>query len=154
MEPNKKLEVSAIEEGSVIDHIPADALFNVIKILDLKNFKNLITFGTNFDSKKLGKKGIIKIANKFFDSEEVNKIALFAPKATLVVIKNYNVIKKTTLTLPKEIFGFIKCINPNCITNYENITTRFKVLSNNKEVKLKCHYCEKITEQKNIEIIS
>ncbi len=152
MDKIKKLQVSAIENGSVIDHIPAKSVFNIVKILDLRNDTNPITIGTNLESKKLGLKGIIKISDKFFRPEEINKIALFAPEATLITIKNYIVVEKKTLELPKKINGFVKCINPNCITNHDNVLTKFNVLEG-KGVNLKCVYCEKITAEKNISIL-
>lgn len=144
-----ELVVSAIENGTVIDHIPSSSVFQVIKILNLKNFDNQILFGTNLDSKKYGKKGIIKVKNKFFESEDINKIALVAPDATLIVIKDYQVVQKTKVEIPDIINDIVKCFNPNCITNVENVRTKFKVLSKN-EVVLHCHYCEKNTVKSNI----
>ena len=76
---DKKLEVSAIENGTVIDHIPANALFKVISILNLDKLDKQITFGTNLDSKKLGKKAIVKLSDTFFIDKEINKIALGCP---------------------------------------------------------------------------
>ena len=148
----KELKVSAIKEGTVIDHIPARDLFKVIKILQLENCREQITFGTNLESKKLGRKGIIKIANKFFKQEEINKIALIAPQANLNIIKDYQVVEKKKVELPDEIEGIVKCYNPKCITNHENVRTRFTVISR-EPLRLKCHYCEKITDEEHIEII-
>jgi len=148
----KELKVSAIQEGTVIDHIPAKDLFKVIKILGLEDCKEQITFGTNLESKKLGKKAIIKIANRFFRQEEINKIALIAPEANLNIIKDYKVVEKKKVVLPDEITGIVRCYNPNCITNHEQVTTRFTVVSR-KPLQLKCHYCEKITDENHIEII-
>ena len=65
-EQRKELKVSAIENGTVIDHIPANSLFKVIKILDLENLEEQVLFGTNLESKKYGRKGIVKVSNKFF----------------------------------------------------------------------------------------
>lgn len=147
----KKLEVSAIENGTVIDHIPAKALFKVISILGLDRLDRQITFGTNLDSKKLGKKAIIKLSDTFFIDKEINKIALVAPQAKLNIIRDYRVIEKKVVEVPEEIIGIAKCMNPKCITNNEKIVTRFRVVSPS-EVKLKCRYCEKITDQEHIEI--
>jgi aspartate carbamoyltransferase regulatory subunit len=149
---DKKLEVSAIENGTVIDHIPANALFKVISILCLDKLEKQITFGTNLSSKKLGKKAIIKLSDIFFIDKEINKIALVAPQAKLNIIKNFKVVEKKVVEVPEEIIGIAKCMNPKCITNNERIITRFKVISR-QYVKLKCHYCEKITDQEHIEII-
>jgi len=149
---DKKMEVSAIENGTVIDHIPAKALFKVISILNLEKVDKRITFGTNFDSRKLGRKAIVKLSDTFFIDEEINKIALVAPQAKLNIIRDYSVVEKKVVEVPEEIIGIVKCMNPKCITNNEKITTRFRVVSK-REVKLKCHYCEKITDQEHIEII-
>lgn len=149
---DKKMEVSAIENGTVIDHIPAKVLFKVIAILGLDHIDKPITFGTNLDSKKLGKKAIIKLSDTFFIDKDINKIALVAPQAKLNIIKNYTVVEKKIVEVPDEIVGIAKCVNPQCITNNEKITTKFRVISKS-EVKLKCHYCEKITNQENIVII-
>ena len=102
-------------------------------------------------SKKLGKKGIIKLSEVFFQDNEINKIALVAPCAKLNIIRNYEVVEKKVVAIPDVIVGIAKCVNPKCITNNEEVTTRFNVVSKS-EVKLKCHYCEKITSQDNIEI--
>ncbi len=147
--PRKELIVSAIENGTVIDHIPTQSVFQVIRILNLDQFDNQILFGTNLDSSKYGKKGIIKVSNKFFDPEDINKIAVVAPTATLIIIKDFSVVEKKKVVIPDMIYNFVKCVNPNCITNVENVPTKFQVI-NKEESKLKCHYCEKITEKKNM----
>jgi len=148
----KELIVNAIERGTVIDHIPAKDLFEVIKILDLDSCENQITFGTNLKSRKLGKKAIIKVENKTFKKEEINKIALVANQANLNIIKDYKVVEKMTVQIPNEIEGIAKCFNPQCVTNNEDITTKFTVISRDK-IALKCKYCEKITEAEQIVII-
>jgi len=148
----KELIVSAIKNGTVIDHIPAKELFNVIRILGLENCKNTITFGTNLVSSKYGKKAIIKIEDRFFKQDEINKISLVTDKANLNIIKDYKVVKKMKVQVPDKIIGLVKCFNPKCITNHENVTTKFKVIAKD-EIMLKCSYCEKTTDKKHIEII-
>ena len=128
------------------------SLFKVIQILGLDKIDNQITFGTNLNSKKLGKKAIIKISDKLFEADDINRIALVAPDAKLNIIKNYEVIEKKKVVVPDTISGIAECMNPKCITNVEKVTTRFKVISK-KNVSLKCHYCEKITNQDNLHII-
>lgn len=152
MKEIKKLQVSAIKNGTVIDHIPANALFNVLSILNLKEVDTQISFGTNLDSSRMGKKGIIKVEDKYFKDSEINKIALVARQAKLNIIKEYDVVDKRIVEIPDEIIGIAKCVNPQCITNHERITTKFSVISKEK-VTLKCRYCEKITDQEHIEII-
>jgi len=149
---DKQLSVSAIKEGTVIDHVPASVLFKVVSILKLAQLDTMITMGNRLESKKLGKKVIIKLSNVFFADKDINKIALVAPCAKLNIIREYEVVEKRVVEIPDEIVGIVKCVNPKCITNNEQVTTRFDVVSKS-GVKLKCHYCEKITDQDNIEII-
>jgi len=152
MKEPKQLSVSAIENGTVIDHIPAKNLFKVISILGLDHIDSQITFGTNLESKKLGKKAIIKISEKYFEDTDINRIALVAPDAKLNIIRDYEVVEKKVVEVPEQIVGIAKCMNPKCITNFERVTTRFRVVSK-KSMALKCHYCEKITDQENLQII-
>jgi aspartate carbamoyltransferase regulatory subunit len=152
MKEPKQLSVSAIENGTVIDHIPAKNLFKVISILGLDHIDSQITFGTNLESKKLGKKAIIKISEKYFEDTDINRIALVAPDAKLNIIRDYEVVEKKVVEVPEQIVGIAKCMNPKCITNFERVITRFRVVSK-KSVALKCHYCEKITDQENLQII-
>jgi aspartate carbamoyltransferase regulatory subunit len=138
MKETKQMSVSAIQNGTVIDHVPAKNLFKVIQILGLDRIDNQITFGTNLESKKLGRKAIIKISGVYFEDEDINRIALVAPDAKLNIIKDYEVVEKKVVVVPDIIVGIV--------------TTRFKVVSK-KNVSLKCHYCEKITNQENMHII-
>ena len=152
MKDKKQLQVNAIKDGTVIDHIPAKNLFKVISILGLDKIETLITFGTNLESKKLGSKAIIKIADIFFRDEEINKISLVAPDAKLNIIKDYEVIEKKVVAVPDNIIGITKCFNPKCITNNEPVKTKFHVMSK-KDVTLKCHYCEKVMDHEQFVII-
>lgn len=146
-----KLKVSAINNGTVIDHIPSDNLFKVISILGLQKIKSQITFGANLESDKLGSKAIIKLSDVFFEDDEINKIALIARHAKLNIIKDYEVIEKRVVEIPDKVTGIVKCFNPKCITNHEDITTHFTVISKN-PIDLKCQYCEKITHEDQIVI--
>ena len=147
-----KLKVSAIKDGTVIDHIPAQSLFNVITILGLNKIENQITFGTNLESEKLGSKAIIKVSDKFFADDEINKIALIAPHAKLNIIRDYMVTEKRIVEIPDHVNGIVKCFNPKCITNNEVIQTKFSVISK-EPIALRCFYCEKITDQNHLTII-
>lgn len=146
-----ELIVSALENGTVIDHIDATQVFRVLQLLNLHLSQETVYLGSNLESKKYGKKGIIKVANRFFAPEEINKVALVSPNATIIEIKNFEVVKKTKVGLPEKVTGIVKCMNPNCITNHEAITTDFKVMQDEEgKIKLKCHYCEKFTTGENM----
>ncbi len=150
----KLLQVNAIKNGTVLDHIPSEQVLKVIDILNLSDSIYPITFGINLDSKSLGKKGIIKISERYFRDYEINKIALIAPNASINIIKDFEVIEKRVLSIPDTIVGIAKCMNPMCVTNHQNIQTKFKTIIKGSDVELLCKYCEKVTDSKNLKIIS
>ena len=149
---NKELLVSAIENGTVIDHIPTEKTFQVVNLLNLQNESHPVTIGFNLPSKKVGKKGIIKISNKFFTNEEVNRLSVVAPKIVLNIIKNYEVVEKKTVETPDELRGIVKCNNPKCITNNEPMPTVFNVVDKAHGI-LKCRYCDKEQFIDKVELI-
>jgi len=137
----KELQVAALQNGTAIDHIPSDKVFDVVSLLQLDRLSNPITIGGNLESKKMGTKGIIKVSDKFFAEDEINRIALVAPNVNLNIIKNYEVVEKKDVILPDTIIDIVKCNNPKCITNNEPMKTRFHVTDKEK-AELQCHYCE------------
>ena len=141
-------KVFAIEEGTVIDHIPQGKGLKVINTLGLGSEDRIVTMGMNFDSKKQGKKDIIKIEKRELTEDEANKLALIAPRATLNIIRDHKIVKKMNVMIPDKIKG-IKCHNPKCITRVEDITTRFNVTSKD-PLKIKCHYCESIMDKESV----
>ena len=153
MEKRKELTVQAIKNGTVIDHIPAEQMFKVISILHIDKMDTTVTIGNNLESSKLGKKGIIKIADRYPSIEDMNKIALIAPSARINIIKDYQVDTKQNVSIPEQINGMFKCMNPKCITNFESMTTKFYVVEKDSKLQLKCHFCEKHTDQEHFETI-
>ena len=154
MNENKKpaLQVSALCNGTVIDHIPADKLFAVVNLLDIPSMGNNVTIGYNLESKKLGKKGLIKISDRFFTDDEINKISVIAPNVVLNTIRDYNVVEKREVKMPDEIHNIIKCNNLNCITNNEPMATHFYVANRDTHT-LKCRYCEKEVSLDKIKLL-
>ncbi len=154
MNDNKKtaLQVSALCNGTVIDHIPADKLFAVVNLLNIPMMGNNVTIGYNLESKKLGKKGLIKISGRFFTDDEVNKISVVAPNVVLNTIRDYNVVEKREVRMPDEIHNIIKCNNLNCITNNEPMATHFYVANRDTHT-LKCRYCEKEVSLDDIKLL-
>ncbi|MCQ2196102.1 MAG: aspartate carbamoyltransferase regulatory subunit [Bacteroidaceae bacterium] len=136
----QELQVAALENGTVIDHIPSAKLFAVVSLLHLEECKTAVTVGFNLKSKKMGHKSIIKIANKFFTDEELNQLAVITPNVSLCIIRDYEVVEKKTVRLSDDIKGIIKCNNPKCITNNEPMYTRFHVLNHDTGT-ICCHYC-------------
>ena len=141
--------VAAIENGTVIDHIPSEKTYQVAQLLGLQNLSTPVTIGYNLLSKKLGKKGIIKVAHKFFTDEEISRLSVVAPNIVLNIIRDYEVVEKKTVVTPAEIKGIVKCNNPKCITNNEPMTTYFHVADGI----LTCHYCEKEQDINKVELV-
>ncbi len=136
----KELAVAALRSGTVIDHIPSPMLFKAVKILGIERLGTQLTIGNNLESKRLGTKGIIKVADVFFPKEIINRIALIAPTAVVNIIRDFEVVEKRQVSLPDTIVGIVKCDNPKCITNNEPMRSRFNVIARD-PVTIRCHYC-------------
>ena len=148
----EELQVAALQNGTVIDHIPTDKLFTIVSLLGLKNSDLNITIGNNLPSKKLGKKGIIKVADRFFTDEEISRLSVVAPNVQLNIINSYEVVEKKQVIMPDVIKGLVKCGNPKCITNNEPMTTIFHVICKENGI-LKCHYCEKEQNKEAVKLL-
>ena len=142
----KELVVSALENGTVLDHIPAENVYKALDILNLKGVESQITIGINLTSKFFGKKGIIKIADKFFEDEELNKLALIAPKATVNVIREGKLVEKKRIELPTRLTNVIRCKNPRCITTTEQELPHIFKLTDPEQRVYRCLYCESKAE--------
>ena len=134
------LAVAALRNGTVIDQIPSASLLKAARILDIESATTAVTIGNNLPSKKLGSKGIIKVADTTYAEDTLNRIALIAPAAKVNVIRDYAVVEKRQVRLPDTIVGLVRCANPKCITNNEPMKTRFDVVDRN-DVTLRCCYC-------------
>ncbi|MBO7378937.1 MAG: aspartate carbamoyltransferase regulatory subunit [Bacteroidales bacterium] len=148
----KELEVSAIANGTVIDHIPADVTFKVVQVLNLYSHPGAITIGTNLESKTLGKKGIIKVSDRYLTDEEIGRLSVVAPNVTLNIIRDYQIAEKKYVQYPKQIIGVVKCSNPKCITNHQPVATKMEVFDMNLK-SLRCVYCERVMQHDEIELL-
>ena len=162
MSEGRELLIRAIKHGIVIDHIPSEKVFAIVEILKLKEYSERITVATNMPSSSLGRKGIIKIEEKILEEKELNNISLLAPNVTINIIDNYEVVEKSKLEKLDKVIGLMKCDNPKCISNYENIETKFIRIKEDSEnldknnleekSKYKCFYCEKVILEDEIKI--
>ncbi len=145
------LRVSKIKDGTVIDHIRGGYALDVIKILGITGKEErVMTIAVNVPSKRARVKDIVKIEGRALNPQEVNRIALVAPHASINIVHNYKVVKKVEVKLPKAIEGIIKCVNPCCISNSdEPIVSKFNV-KNEEPLLLKCHYCGFTLEQPDV----
>jgi aspartate carbamoyltransferase regulatory subunit len=142
----KELKIPLIKNGTVIDHITAGNAVKVLHILGIPiSTSSVVSVAMNVKS-KMGKKDIVKVENREIDPQEVDKIALIAPKATINIIRDYKVAKKHKVELPSEIIGIVRCSNPTCVSNAnEPVKSRFKVIDKDPP-KIKCYFCEREPE--------
>ena len=147
-----EIMVTAIENGTVIDHIPAEKTYEVANLLHLEALTTPVTIGCNYRSKKLGRKGIIKVADKFCTDEEISRLSVHTPNVVLNIIKGYEVVEKKTVITPDDLRGIVRCNNPKCITNNEPMQTLFHVVDKEHGT-LKCHYCEKEQDITKVSLI-
>ena len=145
-------QVAAIKNGTVIDHIPAEKTYQVVNLLQLETLDTPVTIGYNYPSNKLGRKGIIKVSDKFFTDEEISRLSVVAQNVVLNIIHDYEVVEKKTVKTPDELRGIVKCNNPKCITNNEPMNTVFHVVNKEKGI-LKCHYCDKEQFIEKVELV-
>jgi len=143
MTHDNKLQVEAIKCGTVIDHIPAQVGFKLLSLFKFTQTEQRVTVGLNLPSGELGRKDIIKIENTFLTDEQLNQLAVYAPRATVNRIDDYEVVKKLMPTLPDRIVGVLRCPNGNCISRFEPVDSSFAVKQRADGVHLKCKYCEK-----------
>jgi len=144
----KELRVTPIKNGTVIDHITCGAAMQVLKIIGVpdKKLNSPVSVLMHVQSKRAKWKDIVKVEDRELNPQEMNKIALVAPNATINIIRNYKVVKKYSVELPDTIKGIVKCENPNCISNQkEPVEPTFDVLQKNPP-SLRCHYCERKLE--------
>jgi aspartate carbamoyltransferase regulatory subunit len=148
---NKELRVSKIKDGTVIDHIRGGYALDVVKILGITGKeKRVMTIAINVPSRSFGVKDIVKIEGKALSPQEVNRIALVAPHAIINIIKDYAVVEKLEVKLPRAIEGIVKCANPCCISNAdEPVVSKFYVIAE-EPLLLKCHYCGVTLEQADV----
>ena len=142
-----QLVVAAIENGTVIDHIPAEKTYQVVNLLQLEKMETPVTIGYNLPSKKIGKKG----TNKFFTDEEINRLSVVAPNIGLSIIKDYEIVEKKTVKTPDTLKGIVKCNNPKCITNNEPMATVFHTVDAALGI-IRCHYCDKEQQLGKVEL--
>jgi aspartate carbamoyltransferase regulatory subunit len=149
----KTLQVNALENGTVLDHLPSKKVLKIVRVLqeEEEEHHGMITVGIYLPSKQSTTKGIIKLNNRYLDEKALNKVVILAPDTTLNVIKNYEVVEKKQIELRGIEDGILSCNNPNCITNHETLLTKFSILGKS-PLHLRCHYCERSVKEGEIVI--
>jgi aspartate carbamoyltransferase regulatory subunit len=149
---NKTLSVSAIKDGTVIDHIKQGNALRIIHLLRLLHTGNQITVGLNLPSKRIGKKDLIKIESLELSPEQANEIVVFAPDVTINIVKNFEVTQKVKTHLPSSITDVFICPNLICISHEKNVETVFYIEEQSKQVAITCHYCERTYDRDQVKV--
>lgn len=148
----KTLSVSAIKDGTVIDHIKPGNALRIMHLLGLVKSNYQMTLGLNLPSKRLGRKDILKIESLELTKEQANEVVIFAPEATINIVKNFEVINKVTTHLPPSISGVFICPNLVCISQERQVETLFYIEEQGRQVSLTCHYCEKTFDRDHTKV--
>ncbi len=149
--PNIKMQVSSVRSGTVIDHLGPHTALKALKMLGLAADATVL-IGVNLDSRKLGKKDLIKIEGRELTPDEMNKVALLSPQATFSIIRDFAVVSKFQPELPPVIEGLIRCMNPACVTQDPRVTSRF-VVARREPLKLRCYFCERSLREDEVEFL-
>ncbi len=150
---SKLLSVSAIENGTVIDHIKAGQAIRIINLLDIIDNGYRATIGLNLPSIKMGLKDLLKIENYIISEEKAKQIKIFSPDVTINIINEYLVDKKIMTALPGQVEEIFICPNLHCITNSEQIKTLFNVSEQGNYIKLTCDFCEKTFDRNQMALV-
>ena len=146
----RTLRVSKIKNGTVIDHITKGHALDVVRILNIEKHEGVVTIAMNVPSGRLEVKDIVKIEGRELNPEEVDRIALIAPHATINIIRDYKVVEKQRVKLPSIIYGILKCANPTCISNSKEPVQSIFYVKREDPLKLRCHYCGYTLEKKDV----
>jgi aspartate carbamoyltransferase regulatory subunit len=149
---SKTLSVSAIKDGTVIDHIKSGNALRIMHLLGLVKSHHQITLGLNLLSKRMGRKDIIKIESLELTPEQANEVVIFAPDVTINIVKNFDVTEKIKTHLPSSIKAAFICPNLLCVSQDKNIESIFYIEEQGKQIELTCHYCERTFDRDQIKV--
>jgi aspartate carbamoyltransferase regulatory subunit len=146
-----ELRVKKIKEGTVIDHITAGNALSVLKILGLTGSGcNVVSIVMNVPSQQIGKKDIVKIEGRELSPDEVDRISLISPKASINIIRDFKVVEKQKTKMPSVIREIVKCANLACISNSPEPVTPIFIVENEEPLRIRCHYCNRIMTKDDI----
>lgn len=134
------MKIDSIKNGIVLDHIRAGKSMEIYKALGLEKLECSVAVIQKVQSKKMGKKDIVKIADHF--DLDLDVIGYVDPGITVVVIKDGEVAEKKKVELPEKITNIVKCKNPRCITSVEQELDQVFLLSDRANRVYRCQYCE------------
>lgn len=134
------MNIEPIQNGVVIDHIEAGRAMQLYRLLKLGSLDASVALIKNVPSKKMGKKDIIKI-----DADidlDFDVIGFVDPSATVVIIRNGELVEKRSIAIPEKLTNVIFCKNPRCITSVEQEIDHIFKLADPDKKEYRCIYCE------------
>jgi len=144
----KEVRITPIKNGTVIDHIRSGMALKVLDILGITGDERMaLSVAMYAHSNKAGTKDIIKIEEKELKPEEVNKLAILTPNATVAIIRDFQVVEKFQVRPPKELEGIVRCENLNCITNQKEPVSPKLYKVNGDPPTYKCYYCGRLQRE-------
>ncbi len=147
----EELRVKKIREGTVIDHINAGHALAVLRILGIAGEgESVVSVVMNVPSKRLRRKDIVKIEGRELNPDEVDRIALIAPMATINIIRDYSVVAKKKVRLSKIVRGIVRCGNTVCVTNAGEPVQPTFFVEGQRPLRLRCHYCGRVMEEQDV----
>ncbi|SUZ90999.1 uncharacterized protein METZ01_LOCUS43853 [marine metagenome] len=135
--------VTAIRNGTVVDHIPAGHALQVIQMLRINMTRTTpVSLVMNVPSDKLGRKDVLKVEDRELNQEELDRLALIAPTASIAIIRNHAVAEKLKVELADDLINIASCSFSNCITKNarEPLPQRLRVISRD-PLEVRCYYC-------------
>ena len=140
-----ELRVSKIRNGTVLDHLPGGSSLHVLAMLGIDGSEGTgVSVAMNVPSERLGTKDVVKVEERELSQAEVDVLSLIAPRASVNIVREYEVREKKRVERPDSVAGVLACPNSSCITNArEPVETRFDVLDDG----VRCGYCEEIIRE-------
>lgn len=135
------LNVGALHEGYVLDHIEAGKSMMIYQYLNLDKLDCTVAIIKNALSNKMGRKDIIKVECPI-DMLSLDILGFIDHNITVNIIKDSKIVEKKELSLPKQITNVIRCKNPRCITSAEHGLDHIFVLTDPEREVYRCKYCE------------
>ena len=139
------MNIDAITNGIVIDHIKAGGAMSIYNFLELDKLDCPVAIIKNAVSKKMGRKDIIKIDSNI--DIDLNILGFIDSDITVNIIANGKLAEKKHLTLPDTIKEVLKCKNPRCITSVEQELPHIFKLTDRENGVYRCIYCESKAEK-------
>ena len=140
------MEVNAIQNGIVIDHIRAGFGLELLRHLGVDTEKDTVALIMNAQSKRNGRKDIIKIENLI--DVDLTALGLLDCGATVNYIENGKLARKISLSLPERVVDVIRCKNPRCVTSVEPSIPQVFVLVDSEKEEYRCEYCDESVRMK------